>query len=40
MRVKRVKRNGRIEEQGELTIGFGSLEELTGLLDRLKGEHH
>ncbi len=33
---KRVKRNGRIEDQGVLTIGFGSLDELNGLIDRLK----
>jgi ParB family chromosome partitioning protein len=33
---KRVKRNGRIEDQGILTIGFGSLDELNGLIDRLK----
>jgi len=33
---KRVKRHGRVEEQGELTIGFGSIDELNGLLERLK----
>lgn len=34
---KRVKRNGRVEELGELAIQFGSLEELNGLIDRLRG---
>ena len=34
---KRVKRNGRIEEVGELAIHFGSLEALNGLIDRLRG---
>ena len=33
---KRVKRAGRIEQQGELAIQFGSLEELNGLIDRLR----
>jgi len=33
---KRVKRNGRFEEMGELSIQFGSLEELNGLIDRLR----
>lgn len=33
---KRVKRNGRTEEQGFVTIGFGSMEELNGLIERLK----
>jgi len=32
---KRVKRNGRMEEMGEISIQFGSLDELSGLLDRL-----
>ncbi|MHB1124113.1 MAG: ParB/RepB/Spo0J family partition protein [Ramlibacter sp.] len=37
VRVKRrVKRNGRIEDMGELAIQFGSLEELNGLIDRLR----
>lgn len=36
---KRVKRSGRVYEQGELTIGFGSLEELNGLIDRLKAKN-
>jgi ParB family transcriptional regulator, chromosome partitioning protein len=34
---KRVKRNGRIEEMGEVSIQFGSLDELNGLIDRLRG---
>ncbi|HYE70991.1 MAG TPA: ParB/RepB/Spo0J family partition protein [Aquabacterium sp.] len=34
---KRVKRNGRAEEMGEVAIQFGSLEELNGLIDRLRG---
>jgi len=33
---KRVKRLGRIEEMGELTIQFGSLDELNGLIERLR----
>jgi ParB family transcriptional regulator, chromosome partitioning protein len=33
---KRVKRNGRTEEMGEVAIQFGSLEELNGLIDRLR----
>jgi ParB family chromosome partitioning protein len=32
---KRVKRNGRMEEMGELVIRFGSLDELNGLIERL-----
>ena len=34
---KRVKRHGRNEEMGELAIQFGSLDELNGLIDRLRG---
>jgi ParB family chromosome partitioning protein len=34
---KRVKRNGRTEEIGEVAIQFSSLEELNGLIDRLRG---
>ena len=34
---KRVKRAGRIEELGELAIQFGSLDELNGLIERLRG---
>ena len=33
---KRVKRMGRVEEMGELAIQFGSLEELNGLIERLR----
>ena len=33
---KRVKRAGRIEEIGELSIGFGSVDELNGLIDKLR----
>jgi ParB family chromosome partitioning protein len=33
---KRVKRLGRMEETGELSIQFGSLEELNGLIDKLR----
>jgi len=33
---RRVKRNGRIEDMGELSIQFGSLDELNGLIDRLR----
>jgi ParB family chromosome partitioning protein len=32
---KRVKRNGRLEDMGEVVIQFGSLEELNGLIERL-----
>jgi ParB family chromosome partitioning protein len=34
---KRVKRYGKIEEMGELSIQFGSLDALNGLIDRLRG---
>jgi ParB family transcriptional regulator, chromosome partitioning protein len=37
---KRVKRHGRAEEMGELAIQFGSLDELNGLIDRLRGPTH
>jgi ParB family transcriptional regulator, chromosome partitioning protein len=33
---KRVKRNGRNEEMGEVAIQFGSLDELNGLIDKLR----
>ena len=33
---KRVKRNGRTEETGEVAIQFGSLDELNGLIDKLR----
>lgn len=36
---KRVKRHGRVEELGELAIQFGSLDELNGLIERLRGSH-
>ena len=32
---KRVKRAGRMQETGELSIGFASMEELNGLIDRI-----
>jgi ParB family chromosome partitioning protein len=35
---KRVKRLGKIEEMGELSIQFSSLDELNGLIDKLRGE--
>jgi ParB family chromosome partitioning protein len=34
---KRIKRHGRFEELGEIAIQFGSLDELNGLIDRLRG---
>ena len=34
---KRIKRQGRMEEMGELTIAFGSLDELNGLIEKLRG---
>jgi ParB family chromosome partitioning protein len=33
---KRIKRHGRIEEMGEVVINFGSLDELNGLIERLR----
>jgi ParB family transcriptional regulator, chromosome partitioning protein len=33
---KRVKRHGRLEEQGEIAIQFGSLDELNGLIEKLR----
>jgi len=33
---KRVKRYGRMEEMGEIAIQFGTLEEINGLIDKLK----
>ena len=33
---KRIKRYGRVEEMGELVINFGSLDELNGLIERLR----
>ena len=35
---KRVKRHGKFEEMGELAVQFGSMEELNGLIERLRGE--
>ncbi len=37
---KRTKRAGRVEEMGELAIAFGSLDELNGLIERLRGDAH
>jgi ParB family chromosome partitioning protein len=37
---KRVKRNGRMEDMGDVVIQFGSLDELNGLIDRLRGSSH
>ena len=34
-----VKKRTKRGEQGEVTIAFGSLEELNGLIDKLRGEH-
>lgn len=34
---KRVKRSGKMEEMGELSIQFGSLDELNGLIEKLRG---
>ena len=34
---KRIKRHGRVDELGELSIQFGSLDELNGLIERLRG---
>jgi ParB family chromosome partitioning protein len=34
---KRVKRLGKMEDMGELSIQFGSLDELNGLIDKLRG---
>jgi ParB family chromosome partitioning protein len=33
---KRVKRAGRMEEMGELSIQFGSIDELNGLVEKLR----
>jgi ParB family chromosome partitioning protein len=35
---KRVRRLGKLQEIGEVSIQFGSLEELNGLIDRLRGQ--
>jgi ParB family chromosome partitioning protein len=34
---KRVKRHGRLEDMGEIAIQFSSLDELNGLIDKLRG---
>ena len=34
---KQVKRNGRVEQMGEIAIDFGSLDALNGLIDKLRG---
>jgi ParB family chromosome partitioning protein len=34
---KRVKRNGKLEDMGEVAIQFGSLDALNGLIDKLRG---
>jgi len=34
---KQVKRNGRIDQMGEIAIDFGSLDALNGLIDKLRG---
>ncbi|RYX96647.1 MAG: ParB/RepB/Spo0J family partition protein [Comamonadaceae bacterium] len=33
---KRVKRNGRVEDTGEVAVAFSSMEELNGLIERLR----
>jgi len=33
---KRVKRHGRVEDVGEISVSFGSLDELNGLIDKLR----
>jgi ParB family chromosome partitioning protein len=35
---KRVRRGKQVLEMGEVSIGFGSLEELNGLIDKLRGQ--
>lgn len=35
---KRAKRGGRMEQTGEVAIQFGSLDELNGLIERLRGQ--
>jgi ParB family transcriptional regulator, chromosome partitioning protein len=37
---KRVKRHGRLEDVGEISIGFGSMDELNGLIERLQRSQH
>ena len=31
-------KSGKLEEMGELAVQFGSMEELNGLIERLRGE--
>ncbi len=39
VRIKKsVKRHGQVQQQGELAIQFGSLAELNGLIERLRGQ--
>jgi ParB family chromosome partitioning protein len=39
VRIKKsVKRHGQVEQLGELAIQFGSLAELNGLIERLRGQ--
>jgi ParB family chromosome partitioning protein len=39
VRIKRqVKRNGKREDMGEVAIAFGSMDELNGLIERLRGQ--
>jgi ParB family chromosome partitioning protein len=35
---KQIKRNGKREDMGELAIAFGSMDELNGLIERLRGQ--
>ena len=35
---KQVKRNGRREDMGEVAIQFSSMDELNGLIERLRGQ--
>ena len=38
VRIKKsVKRNGKREDMGEVAIAFGSMDELNGLIERLRG---
>ena len=38
VRIKKsVKRNGKREDMGEVAIAFGSIDELNGLIERLRG---
>ncbi|MEY3998856.1 MAG: hypothetical protein RLY60_1668, partial [Pseudomonadota bacterium] len=35
---KQTKRNGRVDQSGELSIAFGSIESLNGLIDKLQSK--